>query len=172
MDDMINRWKSLAITEEEEDVVGLDDEDIAQGKAEMCHGLLGRLLTRKLFNILEDVSGDDHFPIGCERFTNVTRIQLHSLPPDNLNPRTAERIANVIERDENTVSAASGDGSSRRNWRWLARQAKGSGLAAFELSNLKRKSCSKEYNGGNGKKTCLARRDVTNSREPQPRREL
>lgn len=46
----MNRWKRLAITTEEEEVVGLDDEDMAKGREEIGHGLLGRLFTRRPFN--------------------------------------------------------------------------------------------------------------------------
>lgn len=46
----MNRWKTLSITAEEEDVVGITDEDLVKGTVEIGFGLLGRLLTQKPFN--------------------------------------------------------------------------------------------------------------------------
>lgn len=42
MDNIMNRWKTLSVTAEEEEVVGIADTETDKGKAEIGFGLLGR----------------------------------------------------------------------------------------------------------------------------------
>ncbi|EXB66629.1 hypothetical protein L484_024925 [Morus notabilis] len=50
MEDIANRWKSFSIEEEEEDVVGVDESVLEEGRKAMKCGLLGKLLSSKPYN--------------------------------------------------------------------------------------------------------------------------
>ena len=47
---MLGHWKSLSITEEEEDMLGVEDDLVEKGKGLLRFNLLGKLLTRKAYN--------------------------------------------------------------------------------------------------------------------------
>ena len=47
MEDIVGRWKSLSITEEEGEIVGIDDEMLQEGEKEVLCGILGKVLTKR-----------------------------------------------------------------------------------------------------------------------------
>ena len=47
MEDSVGRWKSLSITEEEGEIVGIDDEMLQEGEKEVQSGILGKVLTKR-----------------------------------------------------------------------------------------------------------------------------
>ena len=47
MEDIVGRWKSLSISEEEGEIVGIDDEIIQEGEKEAWCGILGKVLTKR-----------------------------------------------------------------------------------------------------------------------------
>ena len=47
MEDIVGRWKSLSITEEEGEIVGIDDETLQEGEKEVQSGILGKVLTKR-----------------------------------------------------------------------------------------------------------------------------
>ncbi|GMN47641.1 hypothetical protein TIFTF001_016823 [Ficus carica] len=44
---IVGRWKSLSITEEEGEIVGIDDEMLEEGDKEAQSGILGKILTER-----------------------------------------------------------------------------------------------------------------------------
>ncbi|GMN52831.1 hypothetical protein TIFTF001_021966 [Ficus carica] len=47
MEDIVGQWKSLSITEEEGEIVGINDETLQEGEKEFQSGILGKVLTKR-----------------------------------------------------------------------------------------------------------------------------
>ncbi|GMN57848.1 hypothetical protein TIFTF001_026958 [Ficus carica] len=90
MEDIVDCWKTISITAEEEDVYGVVDEVIEKGREEMKSTLLGRLLTEYPYNKGAFKSTMTNF-----YYTNF-KVQVHSLPLDGRLPEVGEFIGDNV----------------------------------------------------------------------------
>ncbi|GMN69281.1 hypothetical protein TIFTF001_038332 [Ficus carica] len=51
VEDIVGRWKSLSITAEESEVVGVDDAILDEGESALKCGVLGKVLSKNIVQI-------------------------------------------------------------------------------------------------------------------------